>query len=344
MKYSFPLAVPMSIILLTAVSVIAQVDNTSENQDNGSPDVARDGQTQAQLRSKLRQAKSDRNTARSRADADPQQIKELTRQVKQLRQSLKDPQSERSVAATETERRSNKGSAGPRGPGAGGPGWGGGSGRGQCPAGCGIGPGRGADWGPGGRSRQTAPLSQKTTHAADHDVIHFLVENRHKIQRTITMLPDGISTLTESEDPDIAAEIRKHVESMARRIQEGMPIRMRDPLFAEIFRNAEKINVTREQTKNGMRVKETSADPRVVRLLQAHAEVVSLFLKNGYSELRKNHSTPDERGDELTAADRAASVPGRRGYGRGPRAGRGFGRGQGLGPGRGNGPGYGRDR
>jgi hypothetical protein len=41
-----------------------------------------------------------------------------------------------------------------------------------------------------------------------------------------------------------------------------------------------------------MWVKETSDDPYVVKLIQAHAEVVSLFIKNGFDEARRNHEVP----------------------------------------------------
>lgn len=90
----------------------------------------------------------------------------------------------------------------------------------------------------------------------------------------------------------IAALIQKHVASMEKRVKDRRPIHLRDPLFAEIFEHAEKIQFVYEKTDKGMRVTETSADARVVQLIQAHAEVVSLFLKNGFDEVHRNHSIP----------------------------------------------------
>ena len=43
---------------------------------------------------------------------------------------------------------------------------------------------------------------------------------------------------------------------------------------------------------------ETSEDPYVVRLIQAHAGVVSLFVKNGFAEARANHAVPAETGGQ----------------------------------------------
>jgi hypothetical protein len=47
-----------------------------------------------------------------------------------------------------------------------------------------------------------------------------------------------------------------------------------------------------EFTPRGVRVVETSADPYVVKLIQAHADVVTLFVKNGRAEMMKNHDVP----------------------------------------------------
>lgn len=126
----------------------------------------------------------------------------------------------------------------------------------------------------------------------DRDVFHFLLENRRQIQRTVTRRDNGVETTTESEDPEIAAKIQQHVVAMYRRLEERRPIRRRDPLFDELFRHADKIQLQVEKTDRGVRVAETSNDPYVVRLIQEHAQVVSLFLKHGFAEARRNHAVP----------------------------------------------------
>lgn len=127
---------------------------------------------------------------------------------------------------------------------------------------------------------------------ADKDAFHFLIENRDAIRRKVTMRKDGIDSITESDKPAVAARIQEHVEAMHRRIKEGRGIHLRDPLFVEVFRYRDKIVMKLEKTAKGMKVRETSNDPYVARLIQAHAEVVSGFLANGYSEMMKNHPLP----------------------------------------------------
>jgi hypothetical protein len=41
-----------------------------------------------------------------------------------------------------------------------------------------------------------------------------------------------------------------------------------------------------------VKVVETSDDPYTVKLIQAHAQVVSLFVEKGFPEAAKNHEVP----------------------------------------------------
>jgi hypothetical protein len=127
---------------------------------------------------------------------------------------------------------------------------------------------------------------------ADRELFHYLVSHRNEIKRTVERLPNGVKAQTESDNPEVAEQIQKHVKSMYDRVKNDRPIRLRDPLFAAVFRHADQIDVKVEDTEKGVKVTETSEDPYVVRLLQAHAGVVSLFLKHGFPEVRRNHAVP----------------------------------------------------
>jgi hypothetical protein len=155
--------------------------------------------------------------------------------------------------------------------------------------------GRGRGFGPGGRFGFGSGAGQDDQFATDHDVFFFLLDHRDAITRKVTNLSDGIETLTESDNPEVAAKIQEHVAAMYERVENGRPIHMRDPLFREIFANAEKIRMKMTETEHGVLVRETSDDPYVARLLHEHGKVVSLFLKNGRSELPRNHEVPPRR-------------------------------------------------
>ncbi len=128
--------------------------------------------------------------------------------------------------------------------------------------------------------------------AADRALFHELLQHRADIRREVKKTEHGVETLTESDKPEVAAAIHKHVASMEKRVKENRPIHLRDPLFAEVFRHADQIKFVYEKTERGMRVTETSEDPYVARLIQAHADVVSLFARNGFEEVRRNHDLP----------------------------------------------------
>lgn len=127
---------------------------------------------------------------------------------------------------------------------------------------------------------------------ADMADFHYLLDHRKDIKRTVKDIDGGVETLTESDVPEVADRIQTHAAAMHKRVKDGRGIHLRDPLFAEIFRHADKIEMSIEKTDKGVRVKETSKDAYVAKLIRAHAEVVNGFIKNGHAEMRKDHPLP----------------------------------------------------
>jgi len=155
--------------------------------------------------------------------------------------------------------------------------------------------GQGGRGGPGMMGHGCQGMKADGVHAADMQVLHQLFAHRTEITRRVVQREDGIETVTESTNPEVTRLIQTHVASMLARVEEQRPIHLCDPLFAELFRNADRIEARHERTANGVRVLETSQDAYVVKLLHAHAEVVSAFIANGMSEMMKNHPvTPRE--------------------------------------------------
>ena len=145
-------------------------------------------------------------------------------------------------------------------------------------------------FGQGGRGGRG--MMGDAAHAADMQLFHQLFEHRTENNRQVIAREDGIETVTESKNPEVTRLLQTHVASMLARVNEGRPIHQRDPLFVELFKNADRIEARHELTAGGVRVIETSKDAYVVKLLHAHAEVVSAFLANGMSEMMKNHPVP----------------------------------------------------
>lgn len=126
----------------------------------------------------------------------------------------------------------------------------------------------------------------------DMQTIHALFGDHEKISRTVKKIDKGVDTVTESDDPKVQAMIKEHVAAMYKRLETKQPMRTWDPLFAEIFKNADKIKIQLETTAKGIKVTETSDDSWVVKLIQSHAEGVSEFVKEGMPSMHKEHPLP----------------------------------------------------
>jgi hypothetical protein len=119
--------------------------------------------------------------------------------------------------------------------------------------------------------------------ASDMGTIHELAVNHDQIMRTVENLPDGIRTVTESDDPEIAKLIKEHVAKMGERVRAGkmMRVPIESPAVHEIYRKKDKIRTTAEQTAKGVIVVQTSADPKIAKLLQEHAVEVTSLVEGG---------------------------------------------------------------
>jgi hypothetical protein len=119
--------------------------------------------------------------------------------------------------------------------------------------------------------------------------IHELFMSHDRITRTVTNLPDGIRTVTESKDPRVAQVLIAHVVSMNQRVEQGddpgLPIE--SPALRAIFKNHDKIHTTVEATATCIIVMQTSTDLETVALLQQHASEVSDFVKDGMAAMHR---------------------------------------------------------
>ena len=119
-------------------------------------------------------------------------------------------------------------------------------------------------------------------------VIHTMLANHDRITRTVTNLPNGIRTVTESDDAALAGLIKQHVADMGKRVEAGndpgLPIES-DSLHA-IFRNKDKVHSSYQTTDKGVIVEQTSDDAKTVAALQQHAAEVTDLVQGGMAALQ----------------------------------------------------------
>lgn len=143
--------------------------------------------------------------------------------------------------------------------------------------------------------------------------IHGLLSQHESIRRSVKNLPDGVETVTTSDDPEVTKLIREHVWQMKTRLQDGSPIRQMDPLFREIFANHQHIHMNIEDVPGGVRVTETADDQRVVPLVRQHARrAVSEFVAGGMRRAMQPTPLPPGYEPTRTTEDHHSSTPSHR--------------------------------
>jgi hypothetical protein len=140
------------------------------------------------------------------------------------------------------------------------------------------------------------PMAQAMQHsdasfADDMRLVHAMLVDNTKIKRTVENLPDGIRTVTESDDPAVARAIKAHVASMEKRLKEGRLFNLFSPTLPVLFDNKDKIKTMVELTDKGAIVTQTTADAKVAAALQAHALEVSELARDGMVAMMRNMRT-----------------------------------------------------
>ncbi|HHS93821.1 MAG TPA: hypothetical protein ENK63_00545 [Rhodobacterales bacterium] len=125
-------------------------------------------------------------------------------------------------------------------------------------------------------------------------MFHELLRRHDAIRREVENTPNGIRTVTESDDPELAGLIKGHVHEMHRRLAEGFGLRHWDPPFAEIFAQKDKVRMEITETDKGVVIEEVSDDPNVVKLIQLHGVVVTNFVNSGGQAASQPTDLPDD--------------------------------------------------
>ncbi|MEC3860809.1 hypothetical protein VK792_05895 [Mesobacterium sp. TK19101] len=135
---------------------------------------------------------------------------------------------------------------------------------------------------------------RRARHQRDQSVFHELLRRHADIRREVTEVPNGIRAHTWTDAPDLVPLLHNHAQEMHRRVKEKFGLRFWDPAFAELFAQADKVQMTVNLTENGVEVLETSDDPNVVKLIRAHGATVSAFVREGGRAASQESPLPDD--------------------------------------------------
>jgi hypothetical protein len=108
-----------------------------------------------------------------------------------------------------------------------------------------------------------------------------MFDHHTEIRRHVEELPDGIRTVTESDNPRIAGLLHAHVSDMYRHVEARQEVRCMSDSLPTMFRNASRYRRRLVFTQKGVAVVETSSDPMVLAAIRGHADEVSGFVREG---------------------------------------------------------------
>lgn len=110
-----------------------------------------------------------------------------------------------------------------------------------------------------------------------------LFRNFQTFERTVERLPNGIRTVTRSNDPEVMDALVSHVVGMIGRVEEGRDpqIIIQSPTLDIFFDRHEALDTTIDVTEGGIVVTQTTDDPELLAALYTHADEVSDMAARG---------------------------------------------------------------
>jgi hypothetical protein len=110
-----------------------------------------------------------------------------------------------------------------------------------------------------------------------------LFQKHNEISRLVENIPNGIITVTETDNEELRTNIIDHVTMMVTRLQEekNPQVIIQSPTLHEIFKYYDEIETEIELTEKGISLIQTSENEVVVALLQQHAAEISDMVDRG---------------------------------------------------------------
>jgi hypothetical protein len=134
-----------------------------------------------------------------------------------------------------------------------------------------------------------AGMRRDTVAAAVMPVVHDLMMNHQKLRRTVTNLPDGVRTVTESDDSAMVGQLQNHVATTGVLVAKSQDLNVppASPTLRQLLQRGASITRLVEHTPQGVVVTETSKDSVTVSLLQAHAAEVTELVNRGMAAMHE---------------------------------------------------------
>lgn len=116
---------------------------------------------------------------------------------------------------------------------------------------------------------------------------------RHQeLRRSVEEIPGGVRTTTESDAPDLIAELQAHVASMYTRLDQNSEVTCMSSSLPTLFRRAADYQRQITLTPSGVVVVETASDPQLTNAIREHAREVTGFVVEGMPAMMRGMMGP----------------------------------------------------
>jgi hypothetical protein len=112
--------------------------------------------------------------------------------------------------------------------------------------------------------------------------------NRHtELRRNVEDIPGGVRTTTESDSPDLVAQLQGHVSTMYSNLDHRAEVVCMSQSLPTLFARASDYQRQITFTPKGIVAVETASDPDLTRAIRAHAREVTGFVVDGMPAMMK---------------------------------------------------------
>ncbi|WP_110883853.1 hypothetical protein [Mycolicibacterium wolinskyi] len=137
------------------------------------------------------------------------------------------------------------------------------------------------DDGNGGDGGMMGPGMMGGATQADMGIYMEMFRRHNEIRRVVEEIPGGVRTTTESDAPELVAQLQAHLSSMYHHLEQGAEVMCMSASLPTLFRRADGYRRQLTFTANGVIAEETAEDAELVRSIRDHAREVTGFVDKG---------------------------------------------------------------
>ena len=125
------------------------------------------------------------------------------------------------------------------------------------------------------------------TNSMDMSTYMEMFSRHAELRRTVEDIPGGVRTTTESDSPDLVAQLQGHVSTMYSHLDQHAEVMCMSQSLPTLFARASDYQRQITFTPKGIVAVETAGDPDLTRAIRAHAREVTGFVDDGMPAMMK---------------------------------------------------------